>query len=160
MEFQKIFLELLENKVKEIEKNSQWVSQENENIKYLSNTDKGELGEIFLETVCKKLNYSVSRPDSKRGQFDININKKTYEVKTATLDKSNNFQFNSIRYDTKYEYLFLLGISPNDIVFQIYSKNEVVYLKLVPMAKGSNATFKHTINFKKMISINKIKEKI
>ena len=160
-QFYKKFVLLLEERVEKIKKTSQWGSQRFEKIKCLmSNTDVGELGEHFILSILeesKKFN-KVERPSGKRGDYDILIMDKTIEVKTATMDIKQNFQFNGIRYDTKYDFLLLLAISPTDIYYKIVQ--DVRSLKLSPMAKGSNASFKYTAQPEGLKNIEEIIEDI
>jgi len=71
---------------------------------------------------------------------------KSFEVKVATQDVNGKFQFNGVRDDTVYSHLFCLGISPDDLHF-LYIPKRVLRERynLVPMTKGTNATFKVTI---------------
>ncbi len=157
----KLFAELLAKKWDEVQKTSQWVRAHFEHIKYLSATDTGNLGELFIEMACERLGFlGVSHLPKRRGQFDVTVNGKTFEVKTASLDKSGNFQFNGIRYDTKYQYLLLFGIAPADLYIKIYPKNELTDITLTPMRRGSNSDFKHTLPPSKMHSIHLLYQEI
>ena len=62
----------------------------------------------------------------------------------ASEDISGNFQFNGIRYDTRYDFLCVLGISPDQALFNIYPRSELLNLTLVSMQKGANASYKLT----------------
>ena len=53
--------------------------------------------------------------------------------------------FNGIRYDTKYDYLLVFGIAPSALYFDTYPRNKLTELNMVPMAKNTNNSFKHTI---------------
>ena len=54
------------------------------------------------------------------------------------------FQFNGIRLDYRYDLLAVVGISPDDVWLNIYTKGELGGLKLVPMQKNTNDIFKLT----------------
>lgn len=59
----------------------------------------------------------------------------------------DNFQFNHVRYHRDYDALLCIGITPDDILFDAWSKAEVTTGKaghLVTMDKGSSATYKLT----------------
>ena len=71
----------------------------------------------------------------------------SFELKTATEDVHGSFQFNHIRYHRPYDALLCLGITPENILFDAWSKAEVVTGRagrLVSMDKGSSATHKLT----------------
>jgi len=82
-----------------------------------------------------------------QSSWDIRIMGRTFEVKTATEGSNGTFQFNHIRYHRPYEFLLCLGITPRDVVFDAWSKADVVTGKagnLVTMEKRANASFKLT----------------
>ena len=158
---EQLFAELLSNRWDEVQSKSQWIKAHFEHIKYLSATDTGILGEEFIEAACKRLSFSkVEHLEKRRGQFDVSINGTTFEVKTASLDKSGSFQFNGIRYDTKYQYLLLFGVAPEALYIKIYPKSELSDITLTPMRKGSNSDFKHTLPPSKMCSIQSLQQEI
>ena len=128
-----------------------WKGKPFEKIKYIATTEKGDLGEDFLECMLRHLGYSeVHTKKGRRGQYDVSIKsvKKSmfFEVKVASQDTNDNFQFNGIRYDTNYSHLFCLGITPSTLAYLIVKKGQIgsENYKMVTMAKGSNATFKLT----------------
>ena len=129
----------------------QWNNTQFSVFKGLSTTEKGNTGEDFLASILKLCGYSdVNVLEGRRGHYDVIFkhNKKEilFEVKVATKDVNGSFQFNGIRYDTKYTHLFCLGISPDKIGYLIIKKELVGTdkYKMVSMAKGSNSSFKLT----------------
>ena len=114
----------------------------------LPNTNVGRIGEEFIIKMFELNGYTkIEEPENKRGDYDVKINNTKIEIKTATMDTSGNFQFNGIRYDTKYDLLIVLGIGPDAIYWHGYTKADVTTGKagtLVPMAKGVNSSFKLT----------------
>ena len=101
-----------------------WKGRPFEKTKYIATTEKGDLGEDFLECMLRYLGYSeVHTKKGRRGQYDVSIKsgKKSifFEVKVASQDTNDNFQFNGIRYDTNYSLLFCLGITPNTLAYLI-----------------------------------------
>lgn len=71
----------------------------------------------------------------------------TFELKTATEDVHNAFQFNHIRYHRQYDGLLCVGVAPESIFFDAWSKAAVVTGRaghLVTMDRGSSATHKLT----------------
>lgn len=132
-------------------------------IKIMPNSTKGDLGEMFILKYCTALGFDVAEKHSRLGDYDVKINKKTFEVKMATEDISGHFQFNHIRYDYKYDFLLCLGISPEEILFEIYTKSDLVTGKagsLVSMGRGQNSSFKLTKAKSALRHINEFKEAI
>ena len=113
-------------------------------IKALSATEKGNIAEDFVVWLAQCYNLKAEPHESKRGEYDVLVADKKLEVKMASEDVSGNFQFNGIRYDTRYDFLCALGISPDQALFNIYPRAQLLNLPLVPMQKGANATFKLT----------------
>lgn len=113
---------------------------------------RGGVGEDFFIQMLRFAGYADAAKNEGRsstldaqGSFDISANNFCIEVKTASEDVHGNFQFNAIRYDdnTPYDFLFLVGISPDDIFFRIYTKSDIPR-NLPPMAKGTPGTHKLT----------------
>ena len=90
----------------------------------------------------------VALPGGSRvAMTDLVVGSKRIEVKTASEDTSGKFQFNHIRYDRKYDYLLCLGVQPEGLMFEMWSKGDVAEYKagsMVRMAEGQSVTFKLT----------------
>ena len=90
--------------------------------------------------------------------------KRFFEVKIATQDVSDNFQFNGIRYDRKYSTLICLaGCHLNSLRYYLIVEKKFIgsgIHKMVSMAKGSNASFKLTKTIKDLNSFSKFKDNI
>lgn len=132
---------------------TKWNGARFEKIKKISNTKVGDVGQDFLERVCKELDFECIFPENKKGRrakqspWDVQINGVKFELKTASEDVSGSFQFNHIRYHRKYEGVICIGVSPELIFFNIWSKADIVTGKagtLVSMEKGANASYKLT----------------
>ena len=124
-----------------------WDDQPLQLIKIMANLTKGDIAEAFVVQYSKELGFDVANKIGRLGDYDVEINGKTFEVKMATEDISGNFQFNHICYDYKYNFLLCLGVSPADICFDIFTKADVATGKagtLVTMGRGQNASFKLT----------------
>lgn len=143
-------LKFVINKYQDADK---WNDAEFEQMKRLSNSKVGDVGQDFIEEICKSFNFSCEFPENAKGSrarqspWDIKINGIEFELKTATEDVNGSFQFNHVRYHRPYQALICLGVSPNEIFFDIWSKSEVVTGKagnLVSMEKGANASYKLT----------------
>lgn len=140
-------LDLLLKLAKEKTKPSKWDDQPLQLIKVMPNTTKGDLAENFIIEYSKELGFDVANKISRLGDYDTKINGMTFEVKMATEDISGSFQFNHIRYDYKYDWILCLGIAPTIILFDIWSKSDLVTGRagtLVSMGRGQNASFKLT----------------
>ena len=92
---------------------------------------------------------------------DLRVWDRRFEVKTASLGANNTFQFNHVRLDREYDYLFCLGICPRDIVFGMWRKGDVAENRagrLVRMAEGQAVTYKVTKNLADMEPIETLPE--
>lgn len=136
--------EHLGNLIQKYKKPGKWASGIFADVKNLSATDKGQLAEDFIVWIARHYHMEADSSGSRLGEFDVMVNERKLEVKMASEDVSGNFQFNGVRYDTRYEILCVLGISPNEIYFNLYPKNVLIDLPLVRMAKSTNSTFKLT----------------
>ncbi|WP_419917917.1 hypothetical protein [Candidatus Poriferisocius sp.] len=128
---------------------NKWIGSRFEAIKRLSNTKVGTVGQDFVEGLCDELNFEAELPVGRSPQspWDIRIEGVTFELKTATEDVNGSFQFNHIRYHRKYQGLLCVGIGPDDIGFDAWSKADVTTGAaghLVSMDQGSSATWKLT----------------
>ncbi|MCY3786074.1 MAG: hypothetical protein OXG47_05025 [bacterium] len=128
---------------------NKWVDARFEAIKRLSNTKAGDAGQDFVERLCNELGFDTEFPEgrSRQSSWDVRIEGMTFELKTATEDVHGSFQFNHIRYHRPYDGLLCVGISPDDIGFDAWSKADVATGaagRLVSMDQGSSATWKLT----------------
>lgn len=156
-------LEILLNIAKNKAIHAKWKDQPLELIKALPNSSKGDLGEAFIAEYSSELGFTVAERHGRLGDFDVDINGHTFEVKMATEDVSGCFQFNHIRYDYAYDWLLCLGISPADIWFDIFSKADVATGNagsMVTMGRGQNSSFKLTKRKTSLQPISKFKGRI
>ena len=130
-----------------------WSDSPFKQIKRISNSVVGSVGQDFVEKLCEQLEFECKFPENREGRrtrvspWDIMIEGRTFELKTATLGVNGAFQFNHVRYHRQYEALLCIGISPTDIYFGSWTKGEVVTGQagtLATMEKGANASFKLT----------------
>jgi hypothetical protein len=155
-----------------VEKHSndkKWALGDFVGIKILSNTKVGTVGQDFIESLCGILKVPIIFPINKSSQrmtqnpWDIKLFDITFELKTATEDVGGKFQFNHIRYHRDYNAVLCLGVSPNELLFNIYSKAEIATGKagkLVSMEKGGNASYKLTKSKHELFHIDSFKEKL
>ena len=128
-------------------------------FRQVANTNRGDIGEVFLTRFLTRLGVAASRSSSRVSRSDMVIAGKDMEVKTASEDTNGSFQFNHIRLDRQYDYLFCLGVRPSSIVFNAWRKGEVSEGKAgtpVRMAEGRSVTFKLTKRPDSMLSIEQL----
>ncbi len=140
-----------------------WENQPFENVKHTSNTKFGASGEILTEELCKKIPFHYEFPLNEEGKrktrhsWDMKIEDYNFEIKTASQDINNSFQFNCIKVTETYDAVICLGIMPNNILFKPYSFNEIKTGKagkLSSMDKGSKTSYKLTKTISDLISLN------
>ena len=146
-----------------------WVGKPFEQIKRLSNTKVGDVGQDFVEKLCEELDFKYAFPLNKKGKrtrnspWDIRIEETRFELKTATEDVSGAFQFNHIRYHREYDALLCVGIAPSSILFGAWSKADVATGKaghLVSMEKSGSASHKLTKRPEHLRQINEFADHI
>lgn len=140
-----------------------WTGQRHEAFKHLANTSKGDAGEEFIKEYAEAIGFVSEKNRIRQGDWDVKIDDKKIEVKCATEDTSGSFQFNHIRFDYKYDYLLCLGISPNDLLFRIWSKADVATDKagtMVSMGRGQNSSFKLTKRKTDLYPIGELKDRL
>ena len=160
---------LFETILHDMKNDNKWIGSKFENIKVISNTKVGDAGEVFIKTICDResipcyLNLDKNGKKLRTGPWDIKIGNLRIEVKTATEDTNGSFQFNGIRPHRKYDCVLCLGVSPNKLYFNIWSKDDVVKEKaghLVPMDQGNTMIYKLTKKPKCLLEITEFKSKI
>ena len=148
---------------------SKWDVGNFKDIKFISNSKVGKVGQDFIEKVCNDLGIICEFPMNEKGErsntssWDIQINGITFELKTATEDTNGSFQFNHIRYHRPYQAVLCLGVSPDSLQFDLWSKADIVTGKagnLVSMEKNANASYKLTKRKNVLFDIQHFKEKI
>ncbi len=114
--------------------------------------------------MCKILiDKDTEKNPHSKDEYDIKIFNKKVEVKTATEDTSGSFQFNGIRYHRRYDFLLVLGISPENIYFNFYSAASVKSQEvgnLVSMEKGAVGSQKLTRQKHQLYDISEFKNTI
>ncbi len=126
----------------------------------LGNTNRGEVGEQFIERYLKAHEITVGN-GHRASETDRRIGNVRIEVKTASLGSGGTFQFNHVRLDKGYEYLVCLGVCPQEIVFNAWRKGAVAEGRagtLVRMAEGQSTTHKLTKRLSEMRPIGEMVE--
>lgn len=151
-----IFLQVIKGKAID----SKWADSPHELFKRLPNSSKGDAGEEFLKEFLTKLGFKVEK-DGRLGDYDLKIEGKKFEVKTATEDTTGAYQFNHIRYDSKYDFLLCFGVSPQSLGYDIWTKGEVatdIAGTLVSMGKNQNSSYKLTKKVSSLRDLSQIKD--
>ncbi|QNM93642.1 hypothetical protein H9M94_03550 [Mycoplasma sp. Pen4] len=91
-------------------------------MKLLSIDQRGRVGEHFLRDVFQELNMNVEYINNAHGDFDLIVNNKRIEIKTATLDTNQKFQHEGIKDSDKWDAVAFLDIAPNQIYLTIIPK--------------------------------------
>ena len=138
-------------------------------IKSVSNSHVGAVGQEFVAELCDRYGLKFEFPVGREGKrtlnapWDIRIEGVSFEIKTATEDTSGSFQFNHVRHHREYQALLCIGIAPDEVVFDAWTKADIATGKagnLASMDKGSSATFKLTKRRKVMRNIQEFHQHI
>jgi hypothetical protein len=76
---------------------------------------------------------------------------------------NKTFQFNHVRLDRNYQYLLLLGICPDKILYSMWRKGDVAEGKaghMVRMAEGQGVTWKITKRLEELAPIEGLPKEI
>lgn len=144
-------------------RHSEWVGKKFGSLKLASSTEKGNIGEDFLAALLREMGrVDVEVVKGRRGEYDVGVGAVKFEVKVATLDVHGSFQFNGVRYDTKYTHLFFLGVLPESLRYEIVAKQTLGDggYTMVAMAKGTNSSFKVTLPEKRMKSFDRFEAEV
>ena len=128
----------------------------------LGNTNRGEIGEEFIRRYLEQHGIKTAN-GNRTSQTDFSIESLRFEVKTASLGANGTFQFNHVRLDRKYDYLLCLGVCPNQVVFNMWSKGDVVVGlagTLARMAEGQAVTYKLTKKLEDMGDVEVLPERV
>lgn len=154
---------LMQEIIAQYDNNPKWRDAPLGDVKRLSNTHIGDIGQDFVREWCAIHGLTWIGADGRHSPWDAKIEGFTFEVKTATEDVSGGFQFNHVRHHREYQGLLCIGISPDAIVFDAWTKGDVAESragKLVTMDRGSSATFKLSKRRESLRSIDEFKERI
>jgi hypothetical protein len=128
----------------------------------LGNTNRGEIGEEFIRRFLRQAGIEVGH-DKRTSATDMRISGHRFEIKTASMGAKKTFQFNHVRLDRNYQYLLLLGICPNKIVYGMWRKGDVAEGRaghMVRMAEGQAVTYKITKTMEDLTVIDKLPSEV
>jgi len=150
---------------REYDKNDPWNGSFFEQIQFLKCNSVGNVGELIVKELCAKFSISYVYEGTRNrnninGTFDILIENKRVECKTARLGKHGSFQHENIRKDGCDYHLFL-DICPN--VYYVTVLPKMSFEKMTEITgrkphsrKGTTDVFK--IDFSEKI-LNKLVSK-
>ena len=145
------YKKILVEAIKENPNADKWDGATYEDIKRVSNTAVGKVGQTFVRKLCEETNFSCTPPYTKNGDeaynspWDLKIENITFEIKTASEDTGGSFQFNHVRLHRPYDALLCVGIAPNEIFFNLWTKADVATGgagTLTSMEQGGASDFK------------------
>ena len=139
--------------------------------KYASNTKAGTAGEnLVCEVIRPIIQEKYGKEATVRiincgiGDFDVEVrvpfrrSKKdrtiTFEVKVATEDVNGYHQFNNLKKHADYDYVFLVGISPEEIHFAVKSHKYLNSRMTTRMSTGGGDSFKYTVRKEDLEELN------
>ncbi|CRF50915.1 putative [Helicobacter heilmannii] len=164
MTMHEILLMLIERKYEEIKEKQQ--TGMFEKIFQFEGNAIGQIGEAFVKEVFKALGLPLDcNKEVIHDEYDLLSQGKKIEIKTARKGLRNDtFQFNGINPKYNYDYIILLGISANDLLYYIIDKKQDHSYKhkerkdtirihgkekqLVAMNPGNQANYKLTLSLK------------
>ncbi len=149
---------LLVESIREHAPKSIWDDSPFQGYRGLGNTNRGEIGEVFVRRYLSQSGIDIGNGD-RTSETDMRIGRHRFEIKTASLGANGTFQFNHVRLDRDYGYLLCLGICPHEIVFNVWRKGDIAEGRagrLVRMAEGQSVTYKLTKKLDDMKDIERL----
>lgn len=86
----------------------------------------GQVGETFIKNIFNNKGYSVDLKHI-HDEYDIIINNKKIEIKTAKVGSNKSFQFNGINPRYNYDLIICLGIELNSIKYRLFKSEQIFY---------------------------------
>jgi hypothetical protein len=152
--------ELSDNMFKSHNETSDWKESPFQSLDKLKNDCSGKVGELLLEKICidGKISHVYDGDiNSKDGTYDILINDKKIEIKTAKRGKQKGFQHESLRLNG-YDYLLFIDVCPDYYYitilkrFDLNIKSDILGRK-AHLRKGTTDVFKLDLNEKILDSL-------
>ena len=141
-------VELMLEVIRENSPKSIWRNAPLEPFRRVENTNRGDIGEEFLRRyLLSNGEFEINKRGHRAEDEDLQIESYGLEIKTASLGANGTFQFNHVRYDKQYRFLICLGVCPDKLVFNAWTKEALSVGeagRLVRMAEGQSTTFKLT----------------
>ncbi|GAA6238869.1 MAG: hypothetical protein SPLM_09860 [Spiroplasma phoeniceum] len=86
----------------------------------------GQVGETFIKNIFNNNGYNVDLK-SIHDEYDIMIDDKKIEIKTAKVGYNNAFQFNGINPKYNYDLIICIGIELNSIKYRLFKSEQIFY---------------------------------
>lgn len=127
-------------------RHDKWTGSKFEATKIADRTSLGDFGEGILCSFFNNHGLKSKIINKGKGDYDILVEDRIrVEVKTATEDTSNSFQFNGIKKSgVEYDYVLCLGIAPNDLYINMWTMEECVRGLTTPMTRDGSDSYKLT----------------
>ena len=146
-----IMLSVLEEQINRQTENSLWGDSDFKLAELLKNDYSGKAGEVYIARLCDQLGienlYVEDEINQNDGTYDIVINNKRVEIKTARLGTSGSWQHESLR-DYGSDYFLFLDIAPDGLYLSIFesnfdfSKRHPVFGRTPHLRKETGGTYK------------------
>ena len=158
-----ILQRIIKNEYEKQENTNLWLNSPYNLINNLKNDYSGRVGERYINEICKIADIpNIYKNDeiSKGGTYDIIINNKKVEIKTARYGLSKSFQHESLRNNSSDFYLFM-DIKPSYFYLTVLPsfnlKEKCKIIERTPHCrKGTTDVYKFDFGEKNIIkSINK-----
>jgi hypothetical protein len=111
-----VLQKIIKNEYEKQENNNCWLNSKYDLINMLKNDYSGRVGERYINEICKITNipniYNDDKISKDGGTYDMIINEKKIEIKTARYGLSKSFQHESLRNNSSDFYLFM-DVKPN-----------------------------------------------
>lgn len=148
-----ILIECGEREYEKENTNNKWIGKDFYKISTLKSNNVGNVGENLLTNICKYGKIDVSyegtkNKDATDGTYDVKINNKRCEIKTARIGLSDTFQHESLRNEGCDYYVFVnilheyayITILPK---FNLETTNEIMKVR-AHLRKGTSNVYKYT----------------
>ena len=141
---------------------NKWAGSKYEEVKKATLSDKGKFGEKVTNDYLTYVDYKSEIINGGIGDYDIELNICDFDViletlkiehKLATEDTTNHFQFNGIKKEIDYDYVYCFGVSPNDLWFIIQTRKWCEMNLTTNMAKNVEGGYKYTVPVKRMLPL-------
>jgi hypothetical protein len=162
------------NLLEELAYDPSWDGSRFEVWRKTAKTNLGNAGEALVKDVIIHMFELFYGSDAEiecvvkssgRGDYDVylvvNGTYYYFEVKTATqgsYDKKKNkartnYQFNSIKKMCDYDFVFCLGVAPNNMYFKVETKQWVIDTLTTRMSKNVDGAYKHSTTVDSLIEL-------
>ena len=141
---------------------SKWSGSKYEEVKKTTLSSKGKFGEKVTNAYLNHINYKSEIINGGIGDYDIELDICDFDVvldtlkiehKLATEDTHNSFQFNGIKKEIDYDYVYCFGVSPNDLWFIIQTREWCEVNLTTNMSKDVIGAYKYTVHVKSMLPL-------